>query len=414
MSEWKDDGPNSVETASELTQDRKAGARDRGPGGAAALRAESDGIPLVASKAGKRDRRDNSGGGRRGGAARLADTLGELAMNNGEQESNLPLGLDVGTSRIVVARSMDRTNQSQYESQLNAFITMPYSKLAESLLEREGVFHEVFGGELVVTGNDAQRFAEVFHVETRRPMLRGVLNPQEPHSLPVMRSIISRLVGKAGAAGRKIFFSIPAPCPDGDQAIAYHEASIQQILKQLGFEPQPIQEGLAVVFGEMAASNYTGIGISCGSGLCNVCLAVLSVPVINFAVPKAGDFIDVQAAAVTGELATRMRVQKELNFTVNGLSGDRVQNALTVYYDDVIQTLANTLRSTISSTQRLPKLDQSVPIVLSGGTTIPKGFLKRFTAALKVEDFPIKISEIRVSEDPLNSTARGALMAALC
>ena len=83
------------------------------------------------------------------------------------------------------------------------------------------------------------------------------------HSLPVMRSIISRLVGKAGVAGRKIFFSIPAPCPDGDQAIAYHEASIQQILKQLGFEPQPIQEGLAVVFGEMAASNYTGIGISC-------------------------------------------------------------------------------------------------------------------------------------------------------
>jgi hypothetical protein len=414
MSECKHDGPNSVETASELAQDRKTGPRDCGPGGAAALRAESDGIPVVASKVNKKDRRNDSGRGRGGSSAGLANKLGELAMNNGEQESNLPLGLDVGTSRIVVARSMDRNNQSQYESQLNAFITMPYSKLAESLLEREGVFHEVFGGELVVTGNDAQRFAEVFHVETRRPMLRGVLNPQEPHSLPVMRSIISRLVGKAGVAGRKIFFSIPAPCPDSDQAIAYHEASIQQILKQLGFEPQPIQEGLAVVFGEMAASNYTGIGISCGSGLCNVCLAVLSVPVINFAVPKAGDFIDVQAAAVTGELATRMRVQKELNFTVNGLSGDRVQNALTVYYDDVIQTLANTLRSTISSTQRLPKLDQSVPIVLSGGTTIPKGFLKRFTTALKVEDFPIKISEIRVAEDPLNSTARGALMAALC
>jgi hypothetical protein len=414
MSECKHDGPNSVETESHLAQDRKTGQPDCGPSGAAALRAESDAIPVVAGKAGKKNRRHDSGRGRGGSSSGLAYTLGELAMNNGEQESNLPLGLDVGTSRIVVARSMDRTNQSQYESQLNAFITMPYSKLAESLLEREGVFHEVFGGELVVTGNDAQRFAEVFHVETRRPMLRGVLNPQEPHSLPVMRSIISRLVGKAGVAGRKIFFSIPAPCPDGDQAIAYHEASIQQILKQLGFEPQPIHEGLAVVFGEMAASNYTGIGISCGSGLCNVCLAVLSVPVITFAIPKAGDFIDVQAAAVTGELATRMRVQKELNFTVNGLSGDRVQNALSVYYDDVIQTLANTLRSTISSTQRLPKLDQSVPIVLSGGTTIPKGFLKRFTAALKVEDFPIKISEIRVAEDPLNSTARGALMAALC
>ena len=261
---------------------------------------------------------------------------------------------------------------------------MPYSKLAESLLEREGVFHEVFDGELVVTGNDAQRFAEVFHVETRRPMLRGVLNPQEPHSLPVMRSIITRLVGKAGETpGARSSSAFRLRASTAIQAIAYHEASIQQILKQLGFDAQPIQEGLAVVFGEMAASNYTGIGISCGSGLCNVCLAVLSVPVINFAIPKAGDFIDMQAAAVTGELATRMRVQKELNFVVNGLSGDRVQNALTVYYDDVIQTLANTLRSTISSTQRLPKLDQSVPIVLSGGTTIPKGFLKRFTTALQ-------------------------------
>lgn len=88
-------------------------------------------------------------------------------MSNVEQQSSLPLGLDVGTSRIVVARSMDKSDQTQYESQLNAFITMPYSKLAESLLAREGVFHEVFDGELVVTGNDAQRFAEVFHAEPR-------------------------------------------------------------------------------------------------------------------------------------------------------------------------------------------------------------------------------------------------------
>ncbi len=335
-------------------------------------------------------------------------------MSNGEHESNLPLGLDVGTSRIVVARTADKAHPSPYESQLNAFITLPYSKLAESLLEREGVFHEVFGGELLVTGNDAQKFAEVFRVETRRPMSRGVLNPQEPHSLAVIRSIIARLLGKSGVAGRKVFFSVPAPCQESDPAIAYHEASIRQILTQLGFDSQAIQEGLAVVFGEMSSSNYTGIGISCGSGLCNVCLAVLSVPVISFAVPKAGDFIDAQAAAVTGELATRMRVLKESTFAVNGLSGDRVQNALTVYYDDVIRTLANALRSTICSTQRLPKLDQSVPIVLSGGTAIPKGFLKRFTTALRTEDFPIKISEIRLSDDPLNSTARGALMAALC
>jgi hypothetical protein len=332
-------------------------------------------------------------------------------MNN-EQTSALPLGLDVGTSRIVVARSTG--SEYQYDSQLNAFITLPYSTLAESLLTREGVFHKVAEDEIVVAGNDAQKFAEVFHVETRRPMLRGVLNPQEPHSLSVIRSIITRLVGKAGTDKRKVFFSVPAPPSGGDDGIAYHEASIRQILAELGYESKPIEEGLAVVFGEMASSNYTGIGVSCGSGLCNVCLAVLSVPVINFSVAKAGDYIDAHAAAVTGEVCTRMRVQKENGFHLDGLTGDRVQNALTVYYDDMIHSLTSSLRTTISSAQRLPRLDQAIPVVVSGGTAMPKGFLERFTNALRSQEFPLRLSEVRMAGDPLNSTARGALMAALC
>jgi hypothetical protein len=333
-------------------------------------------------------------------------------MTNSEQDNSQPVGLDVGTSRIVVARSADK--KFQYETQLNAFITLPYSKLAQSLLVREEVFHEVQGNELVVAGDDAQKFAEVFHVETRRPMFQGVLNPQEPHALAVIRRIITKLLGKATAEGQKVCFSVPTSLPHSEDNLSFHQASIRQILKELGYDAAPIEEGLAVVFGEMGGSNYTGIGISCGSGLCNACLAVLSVPVISFSIPKAGDFIDLQAASVTGERATRMRAQKEQAFRLNGLSGDRVQSALTVYYDDVIQTLTNTLRTTISSSQRLPKLDRAIPVVLSGGTSIPKGFLEHFTVTLRAQDFPVRISEVRLADDPLHSTARGALMAALC
>src|SRR3954451_9361298 len=258
-----------------------------------------------------------------------------------EQDYTQPLGLDVGTSRIVVARTTEK--KYTYESQLNAFLALPYSKLAESLLQRENVFHEVRGSELVVMGNDAQRFAEVFHVETRRPMRNGTLNPRELHSLGVVRSIITRLVGKANTENQKILFSVPAPLPDGDVGIPYHQASIQQVLRELGYDANPIAEGLAVIFGELGDSNFTGIGISCGSGLCNVCLAVLSVPVITFSVPKAGDFVDNQAALVTGDLATRLRIHKEDGFRLNGFSSDRVQNALTVYYHEMIANLVESL-----------------------------------------------------------------------
>jgi hypothetical protein len=333
-------------------------------------------------------------------------------MTKSDQDYTQPVGLDIGTSRIVVARNAER--KYQYEAELNAFVTLPHTKLAESLLQRENVFHEVQGSEIIVAGNDAQKFAEVFHVETRRPMRQGVLNPGEAHSLAVVRRIITKLIGKAPMDGQKVFFSVPSQGPDGAGGIAYHAASIRQVLAELGYEATPIEEGLAVVFGELGACNYTGIGISCGSGLCNVCLAVLSVPVISFSVPKAGDYIDAKAAEVTGEIATRLRVQKEESFQLNGMNGDRVQNALTVYYEETIANLVEALRTHISATQRLPKLDQAIPLVLSGGTALPKGFLELFGRALRSSDFPVRLSEVRMSADALNSTARGALMAALC
>jgi hypothetical protein len=331
-------------------------------------------------------------------------------MNGNEKNSSGPIGLDVGTSRIVAARREGK--QYRFEAQLNAFITLPWSHLTENLLRQEGVFHEVEGDEIVVAGNDAQKFAEVFHAETRRPMQRGVLNPQEPHSLAVVRRIITKLLGKAGE-DKAVFFSIPAAVDNQEGGLAHHEASLGQILTELGYEPTPIEEGLAVVFSELVASNYSGIGISCGSGLCNVCLAELSLPVITFSIPKAGDYIDAHAAAVIGERSTRIRVQKEQSFQLNGPGGDRVQNALTVYHDDVIRTLTNTLRARIASAQHLPKINRPVPVVLSGGTAMPKGFMERFVAAMRTQDFPVRISEVRMSADPLNATARGALMAAL-
>ncbi len=227
-------------------------------------------------------------------------------------------------------------------------------------------------------------------------------------------AFVARLAGKATEENQKLFFSVPAPLDEGDVGIPYHQASIQQILKELGYDARPIAEGLAVVFGELGDSNFTGIGVSCGSGLCNVCLAVLSVPVISFSVPKAGDFIDTQAALVTGDLSTRMRIQKEQSFRLNGFSADRVQNALTVYYQEMIACLVESLRKHISSAQRLPKLEQSIPLVLSGGTSMPKGFLDHFLGVLQANELPVKLSEVRVSADPLHATARGALMAALC
>ena len=333
-------------------------------------------------------------------------------MTTPQTEINQPIGLDVGSSRVVAARGVD--GKYKYESQLNAFLTVPYSKLAANLLERDNVYHEVQGSEILVIGDDAQWLAEAFHVGIRRPMLNGVINPQEPHGLAVMRRIIAKLLGKSSSEGQKVFFSVPAPGVAGNDGVSYHKAAIGHLLTELGYSPTPFEEGLAVVFAELDASNFTGIGISFGSGMCNACLAVLSMPVISFSVSSAGDFIDAQAALITGDLADHIRVHKEQSFRLNGMTGDRVHNALNVYYREMIGNLVDVLRSHIASAKRLPRLEKPIPLVLSGGTSMPKGFLECFETTLRSADFPVRISEIRVANDPLNSTARGALMGALC
>jgi hypothetical protein len=320
------------------------------------------------------------------------------------------IGLDVGTSRIVMARQA--ATEMVFESQLNAFVSIPYSKMTENSLKREGINFATQGQEIIVHGNDAPRFADLLHVETRRPMVQGVLNPSETESVPVVRRIVESMMSRVDGQPR-IYFTVPAAPLNTEEGLTYHEATLRQMLGDLANEARPINEGLAVIYAELEDTNFTGIGVSCGGGLCNVSLAYLSMPALSFSIPKAGDFIDASTASVTGDLANRVRLIKEESFHFNGHFSDKLHQVLTVYYDDVIQAVVNGMREAFADTRRIPKLSKPIPLVLSGGTAAPKGFRERFEKILRASDFPIAISEVRSAKNQMTATARGALVAAM-
>lgn len=332
-------------------------------------------------------------------------------MSDSEKKVDSRIGLDVGTSRIVLARRVDR--ETEFRAQLNAFVRLPFSRVTENTFKKESIAHTVDGDEITVYGNDAERFANIFHAETRRPMSRGVLNPSEPNGPAVIREIIGILAGRTVKPGQKLCVSLPGPSLGEADNLKYHETVVRQTATDLGFAVTTINEGLAVVYSELADFNYTGIGVSCGGGMCNVCLAYLSVPVISFSIYQAGDFVDASAAAAAGEIATRIRLFKETDFQLNGANGDKIHYALTVYYEEMIAALVQAMTRAFSDTRVLPKLDRPVPMVLSGGTVLVKGFLDRFLTAFKKSSFPIPVSDVSLAPDPLNSTAKGALASAL-
>ncbi len=200
-------------------------------------------------------------------------------MRHSDKVNNSAVGLDVGTSRICLAQRVGE--EYQYETQLNAFVTIPFSKMTENVLKKEKVPHTVTGPEIVVHGNESDRFADLLNVETRRTMDKGVLNPAEADSLGMLRKIVESLLDPVKER-QKLCFTVPAAPLGAEDNLTYHEATLRQILNDMGYEVKSINEGLAVVYSELESSNYTGIGISCGGGLCNVCVSYLSVPVLSF------------------------------------------------------------------------------------------------------------------------------------
>jgi hypothetical protein len=325
-------------------------------------------------------------------------------------KNGLAIGLDVGTSRIVAAR---KTEQGfQFGTELNAFLTVPPSKVTENALKREGVPYTVEDSAIWIHGNESQRFADLLNSEIRRPMRGGFLNSGEPDSVKVIQEIVKLAAGGTGR-GENVCFTVAAPPLGAEPSLTWHEATMKQVLADLGFQSRAINEGLAVVYSELVDCNFTGIGISCGGGLCNVCFAYLSVPVLSFSVPKAGDFIDSSAAAMSGERANRIRILKEQAFHINGRQPNQLLQVIDVYYDDMIRTLAGALNDGFRNAKNLPKPPRPIPLVLSGGTAAPKGFRDRFEQILREIPFPIEISEVRLAGDPFTATAKGALMAAL-
>lgn len=336
----------------------------------------------------------------------------EAGVANGSAAKSFPvLGLDVGTSRIVL--SWKDSEHYSFNSQLNAFVAVPYTRMTENALRREGVPFEKHEHELVVLGNEAPRFADLLNVEMRRPMVQGVLNPAESESIPVIRNIIETMMKQTDSGKPKVYFSVPAAPLHAEEGLTYHEATLRQMFAEMKYPVQVINEGLAVVYSELEDTNFTGIGISCGGGLCNVCLAYLSMPAFSFSVPKAGDFIDASVAGVTGDLSNRVRIVKEDNFHFNGAYPEKLHQVIAVYYDDMIQSLINGMKEAFSNTKKMPKLSKPIPIVLSGGTASPKGFRDRFEKLLRSTDFPVQISEIRLARNPMTATAKGALVAGL-
>jgi cell division ATPase FtsA len=242
-------------------------------------------------------------------------------------------------------------------------------------------------------------------------MQHGILSSEESSAIPMIKLITEQVVGQPNHPGERLYFSSPADPIDSDLSTLYHEKTLESMLGDMGYETEPINEGMAVIYSELANHNFTGLGVSFGAGMTNVCLSYYAVPVMKFSIARGGDWIDEQAAQATGTPVDKVTSIKEDDFELDFRTDvGGVEGALAIYYENLLDYVIENIAREVDEEDVEEDLD--VPVVVTGGTSSPRGFEKLFEDHLRDASIPFSISEVKSVDEPLYSVARGALVAA--
>ena len=161
----------------------------------------------------------------------------------------------------------------------------------------------------------------------------------------------------------------------------------------LAFKRKRFNEATAIVYTECEESNFSGIGISFGAGMTNVALVYKAIPTTVFSIARGGDWIDLNTANSTGSISNRVTLLKENSFSLNnhrsGKKKDRkIKEALVYYYHDLINyTIKSIVRSLENTAIELP---ESLPVIISGGTSMVDGFVEMVRQVIEQYEFPLK------------------------
>jgi intein/homing endonuclease len=181
------------------------------------------------------------------------------------------IGFDAGTYNLVCC-TRDANNNFRHNREVNAFVAIKlddrftFNMMKKSdevpLIERDKVAYAL--------GEAAVRMAyTISDMELRRPMISGCLNPKEKDAYEIMKVMVHSLIEDVKYDKELLYYSVPANAINEETDADYHSKILQAIFNAYesdeGYKviAYPINEGLALIYAELASKNYTGMGVSC-------------------------------------------------------------------------------------------------------------------------------------------------------
>ena len=330
------------------------------------------------------------------------------------------VGIDIGTGFISCAEQeggeikFRKIRDAFFKLNPSKFLEGSANQFGESMLKNAGAHYVKVDDVLYVLGDDAFKYASLFHQECLRPMSQGVLNPKQPVSNLMVGELVKAIAGRPTSDDDVLYYCVPAEPIDADFDVEYHKQILGGVFEDLGYKKINVMtEGLAVVYSELADTQYTGIGMSFGAGMCNIVYSFMGIPVFSFSLSRGGDWIDSHAAQHTDETHNVVTAVKEkADFSLYD-STNGIQRAVSIYYESLLNYVVEQFKELYEKTPRkeLPNVTMDMPIVVAGGTSLVLGFVERLKELTK-DEFPVPISEIKHAQQPLFAVSNGLYQAA--
>jgi len=319
------------------------------------------------------------------------------------------IGFDVGTYNLIMAAPKSET-EIAIKREINVFIKVENpKKFTKAMLMQQGVPLIEKDKDIYVLGQAAVDLAVDLGLSYRRPMYAGCLSAKEKDAFEIMAAMLKGMVGPINEP-TVLYFSVPAAPIDADGDSKYHEKVVFSIFSTVpNLEPIALNEALAIVYS--TSPTQTGIGISFGAGMVNVCFSKMAIPVFEFSLTESGDWIDRESARVSGESEAFIN-QEKLNVDLAQPPKTSVEMAIVRNYEILIEKSVDKINEGIEGSKGKAHTNQPIPIIVGGGTSLATGFIDLFMKVLAKRPLSIPISGVELPKNPLHAVAEGCLVAA--
>ncbi|MEZ6045854.1 MAG: hypothetical protein R3C11_09820 [Planctomycetaceae bacterium] len=196
---------------------------------------------------------------------------------------------------------------------------------------------------------------------------------------------------------------------------------ITSTIRDMGYQPQIISSGMAIVLAEMVKTSFNGIGLSLGAGSCTMSLAHHGEEIARYTLPLGANWIDEQLAEANEDIGydshglrylktDRVRNWKESHagsFLNPSTEGELI---LKEVYAHLLKELFSQAGANFSMIPKVLNSPQPMTLVCSGGPARLPGIREMIERTLLTTPFPVEINKIRVVAESLYVVARGALI----